>query len=131
MDDFTFPIAVVAALLAALLLMPIIKWLAWKLFHFDQKVERIISQTKSSEVRLGKTAETLAPLLENFPVDVRKAGTSTVFIGQPVDFIHFDPDIGITFIEVKSGNSKLSLSQRKLKELIDNGQVEWVQFQVR
>ena len=76
-------------------------------------------------MRLGKISETLAPLLDNFPVDVEKVGTATAFIGQPVDYLHFDPEEGITFIEVKSGNSRLSQSQKRIKELVLAGKVFW------
>jgi len=114
-----------------LLILPLIKWLAWKLFSFDQEVNKLLSQKKSSEVRLGKISETLAPVLEGFPVDPEKPGTSTLFLGQPIDFVHIDPDQGITFIEVKSGNSKLSANQKKIKALIEDGKVKWAEFQVK
>ena len=81
-------------------------------------------------MRLGKISESLAPVLEDFPVDPKKPGTSTVFLGQPVDFIHFDPERGIVLIEVKSGQSKLSASQKRIKELVKEGQIEWLEFRV-
>lgn len=125
------PAAILLACLIALVCLPLIKLLIWKIFSFDQKVQDILSQKKSSEVRTGKVLESLAPFLDNFPVDVQKEGTSTVFIGQPVDYIHFDPDEGITFIEVKSGNARLSASQKQLKELIESGQVFWEEIKVK
>ena len=103
----------------------------WKLFSFDEEIAKITSQKKSSEVRIGRIAETLAPMLDSFPVDIHKEGSSTVFLGQPVDFIHFDPDEGITFIEVKSGESELSASQKRLRRLIQGGKVRWIDFRVK
>ena len=103
----------------------------WWLFSFDQKVQDILHQKKSSEVRVGQLIETVAPFLEDFPVDVQKEGTSTIFIGQPVDFIHFDPDEGVTFIEVKSGNSKLSDSQKQIKALVEAQEVFWEEFRIK
>jgi predicted Holliday junction resolvase-like endonuclease len=105
--------------------------IAWYLFSFDKEVEKILHQKKSSEVRVGRVVESIAPLLDDFPVDIQKPGTSLQFIGQPIDFIYFDPDEGITFIEVKSGNSKLSESQKKLKKLVEEGQVSWSSYRVR
>lgn len=107
------------------------KRIAWKLFSFDEEINTILSGQKSREVRLGKVAESLAPLLEQFPVDVEKPGTSTVFLGQPIDFIHFDPESGVTFIEVKSGNADLNSNQRKLRELIKAGKVRWEELKIR
>ena len=70
-------------------------------------------------------AESLAPLAADFPVDVDKPDTSMVFLGQPIDYIHFDPEDGITFIEVKTGRSGLSARQRRLRDLVEDGQVSW------
>lgn len=112
------------------LLLPFLKKFLWWAFGFDAKVKKLLSQAKSADVRYGKLNETLAPLVENFPVDIKKPGTSTLFIGQPIDYIHFDPDDGVVFIEVKSANSKLSTSQRKLRKLIEEGQVEWAEVRL-
>lgn len=120
------PLGIFASLLTLALLLRLLRDLLWKLFSFD----KILEQKKSAEVRMGKIAETLSPMLEDFPIDIHKAGTSTVFLGQPVDYMHFDPEHGITFIEVKSGESKLSPNQRKLKSLVQKGKVRWVDFQV-
>lgn len=92
--------------------------------------EQILSQKKSSEVRTGKIAESLAPLTNQFPVDVTKAGTATVFVGQPLDYIHFDPEEGITFIEIKSGKSALSSSQKQLRKAIEEGRVFWEEVRI-
>ena len=103
----------------------------WWLFSFEKRVSSLLEQKKSSEVRLGKISETLSPILDDFPVDVHKPGTTTVFLGQPIDFIHFDPEVGIFFIEVKSGEAKLAESQRKIKSLISTGKVHWRDFRVK
>ncbi len=118
-------------LAAICLLLIFSRRIAWWLFSFDREVEKILSRQKSSEVRLGKIAENLSPLVEGFPVDIKKPGTSTVFIGQPIDFIHFDPEDGITFIEVKSGGADLSGTQRALKKLVQDGRVSWRDFRVK
>ena len=81
-------------------------------------------------VKGGYVAESLAPLAEEFPVDVGKPGTSTVFLGQPIDYIYFDPEMGVSFIEVKSGRSDLSKRQRQLRDRIDEGRVEWLTHRV-
>ena len=88
------------------------------------------SKQKSGEVRLGMLAETLAPYVDCFPVDVAKAGTSTVFIGQPIDYIHFDPDTGVTFIEIKSGKAKLNPSQVAIRKRVQSRQVHWREMRI-
>lgn len=125
-EQILSPLGIAACLAALALLLALLRALLWRLFAFD----KILQQKKSAEVRMGKIAETLSPVLDNFPIDIRKAGTSTVFLGQPVDYMHFDPEEGITFIEIKSGEAKLSASQRKLKSLVQKGKVRWIDFQV-
>lgn len=118
---------------AALLLLIVLtakRWI-WFLFRFDDNVAQILHEKKSSEVRVGKVVESIAPFLDDFPVDVRKPGTSTNFLGQPIDFIHFDPEEGVSFIEVKSGNAALSPTQRKIKRLIEEGKVRWIEYRVK
>lgn len=128
--DFVSTHRIASFITVAILALLLAKPLFWWLFSFDARIAAILSQKKSSEVRTGKIAESLAPILEDFPVDVKKDGTSTVFLGQPIDFIHFDPAEGITFIEVKSGGARLSESQQRLKKLIEDGQVRWETFRV-
>lgn len=91
----------------------------------DASYSKLLSQKKSSEVRLGFIAEKLAPFLDDFTWNPGKL----IFAGQPIDYIHFGTD-EITFIEVKSGKSKLSTSQRKIQKLIKNGNVKFEIFRI-
>jgi len=133
MKDFSFPgwALLLFGLVLILVFFPLIKALLWRFFSFDRRIDKLLQQKKSSEVRLGKITEIMSPLLEDFPVDVHKPGTATVFIGQPIDYIHFDPDEGVTFIEVKSGDSRLSQSQKAIKAHIEAGNVTWAQYRLR
>jgi len=91
----------------------------------EEKNKTILSQKKSSEIRTGHIAETLAPFFmdEHDPKKLR-------WLGQPVDYIAFDPD-GITFIEVKSGRSHLSHNQKKIKQLVLERKVYWKEFRIK
>lgn len=95
--------------------------LSRELVNTKESLSNMFSQKKSSEVRLGKDAEVLTPFLDVFPYNPKYAR----FVGEPLDFIIFDPDKEITFVEVKSGNSKLSPKQNKLKKLIEEGKVKF------
>lgn len=80
------------------------------------------SSRKSGEVRLGFVAEKLAPFLEQFNHDPRMA----TFIGNPIDYIVFnDEKKEVTFIEVKSGESRLSKKQKAIKKAVENKSVTW------
>ena len=93
-------------------------------FQEDQYA-KLFGQKKSSEVRTGKITEQIAPFLEDYPLNPKTAR----FIGDPIDFVHFDED-GVTFVEVKSGKSQLSKKQRMIRDLIKEGKVEFTIYRV-
>jgi len=71
---------------------------------------KLLSQKKSSEVRLGQISENLAPFLKDFKYDPKR----THFLGNPIDYVIFEED-KVVFLEIKSGEAKLSQSQKKNK----------------
>ena len=91
----------------------------------EQQYDKLLGQKKSSEVRTGKITEQIAPFLADYPKDPRTAR----FLGDPIDFVHFDED-QVTFVEVKSGKSQLSKKQRGIRDLIKDGKVEFVIYRV-
>ena len=88
--------------------------------------KKVVSQKKSSEVRLGHIAETPAPFLDQFDFDPENC----TFLGKPIDYISFDDD-EITFIEVKSGNSQLNSKQRHIRDQIKAGLVSWKEVRIK
>ncbi len=120
-----------AGAVVLLLVLLLFRGLAWRLFSFDRRIRATRHQLKSAEVRLGHLTETLAPLLDEFPVDITRDGTSTVFLGQPVDYVHFDPEEGVHFIEIKSAEARLSSKQRALRERVEEGAVFWSTLSVK
>lgn len=86
---------------------------------------KTLSQKKSSEVRLGQISEQLAPFLTDFKYNPKKAH----FLGMPIDYIIFEED-KIVFLEVKSGQAKLSTTQRAIKRLVENNKVVWEVMQI-
>lgn len=88
--------------------------------------ELLLSQKKSSEVRLGQISEQLAPMLEGFKYDPKKAH----FIGNPIDYIIFEED-EIVILEVKSGESRMTKKQRDIRDMINNGKVRFETMQIK
>ena len=86
---------------------------------------------KSREVLSGQFSEQLAPFLPNFSY----SPTECRFIGKPIDFIVFkgidnkEPE-EIIFVEVKSGKSKLSTTERKLRDIIKEKKIRWEVYRV-
>ena len=91
----------------------------------EEQYAKLFGQKKSSEVRTGKITEQIAPFLEDYPLSPQTAR----FIGDPIDFVHFDED-KVTFVEVKSGKSQLSKKQRGIRDLIKEGKVEFTIYRV-
>ena len=88
--------------------------------------KKVVSQKKSSEVRLGNIAETLAPFLDQFDFDPE----TCTFLGKPIDYISFGEE-EITLIEVKSGNSQLNSRQRQIRDQIKNNKVSWKEIRIK
>lgn len=86
---------------------------------------------KSRAVLGGQFSEQLAPFLPNFkflPSECR-------FIGKPIDLVVFkgmdEKKINeVVFVEVKSGNAKLSPQETNLKETIKNKRVRWEEYRI-
>lgn len=88
--------------------------------------KKVLSQKKSSEVRLGSIAETLAPFLDQFEFDPEHC----TFLGKPIDYISFAED-EITFIEVKSGKSQLNAKQRHIRDQVKAKLVSWKEIRIK
>jgi len=102
----------------------------WESGKLEQIVKTRLKQSRA--VIGGLVSEQIAPLLPEFPFDPGDCR----FIGKPVDFIVFkgmnEQNISeVIFLEVKSGVSKnLNQQEKKLRDVIQSGQVRWEQFNV-
>lgn len=87
--------------------------------------DKLLSQKKSSEVRLGKIGENMAPFFGSWPFDPN----NFKFLGNPIDGISFEED-AIYFIEIKTGKARLTESQKNVKRLVKEGKVYFATFRV-
>jgi len=102
-------------------------WNSWRnIKKLRWRYKKLYSQKKQSEVRLGQITEQLVPFLNQFPYDPTRAQ----FLGQPIDYIIFQ-DNKIIFVEVKSGNSRLSKKQKLIKSNIEDGNVEFHEIRIK
>ena len=105
-------------------------WLAYKREEgkadkFKTEYEKTLFHRKSSEIRLGKIGENLAPFVESWPWDPK----GFRFIGNPIDGVQFNKD-GIVFVEIKTGGARLSRSQKDFRDLVKAGKVSFVTFKI-
>jgi len=115
----------------------------WKIM-FEQRVKEEVEERegdirrdaaeRSGRTLSGKALEKLVPFLKDFghdPHDVR-------WMGDPVDLVVFDGYSasgrksveGVTFVEVKSGDSEISPGQRGIRDAIKKRRVKWEEFRV-
>lgn len=102
-----------------------------ELIQSAEKYMRYDAIKRSKRILLGKLWEQVSPYIPKFPF----RPSDMKFLGSPIDFIVFDGasenDIKqVIFLEVKSGDSKLSDQERKLKKAIEEGNVFWKLFNV-
>jgi len=90
-----------------------------------EKFNKTIHQKKSSEVRLGKIGENLAPFTKCWPWDPNDFR----FLGSPIDGMQFTEEM-IYLVEIKTGKSRLSKKQARCRELVKAGKVAFVSCRI-
>jgi predicted Holliday junction resolvase-like endonuclease len=101
--------------------------------HWETEVplHRKDAVQRSRAVLSGNFSEQLAPYFPDFPY----LPTECKFLGRPIDFIVFkgldDKNVEeVVFVEVKSGNSKLSKTEKSLKNAIENKKVFYEEYRI-
>ena len=95
-------------------------WAVDAIKNIENENRQIKSRSKSTEVRTGAIMERASPFLDIFgenPENIRH-------LGGEVDYIVFNED-SIVFVEVKTGKSRLSKRQSRIKRLVEEGKVEF------
>lgn len=92
---------------------------------YKQKWQKASSDLASVRVKHGQAWESFVPLMKQFDDELGDKN-SAVFLGQPIDLIYFN-EKEIVFVEVKTGNSKLSGRQRNVKKLVKEKKIRWVE----
>ncbi len=87
------------------------------------KQERFRKRSLSS--KYGKLTEQFLPLVDRFPWDP----SNFRFLGTPIDGVQFEDD-RVILVEFKTGNSQLSKRQRHIRELVNDGKVDFEVFRV-
>ena len=87
--------------------------------------------SRSRAVLGGQFSEQLAPYLPDFPY----SPTEARFIGKPIDLVIFkgadEQSIQeVIFVEIKSGEARLSSQERQLRDVIQNHRVSWVEYRI-
>lgn len=98
---------------------------AEEIAEHNTKYKKLLSAKKSQETRTGQILEKVAPLLDSFDIDFLSDTCVPLF--SISDYLVVTPS-GVNFVEVKSGNAKLSDRQKRLKRNIEEGRVYFKVF---
>lgn len=126
------PIATAAVLLGIALVLVVVAFLLGRwLRHGEIRAHRRDATTRSRSVLLGEVYEKIAPFLPEFPFAAR----DMVFLGKGVDYIVFDGLSDgklerIVFLELKSGNSRLSKNELMIRDAIHGKKVDYQELRL-
>lgn len=100
----------------------------------SQEIKKQKGRAASAHTTKGQILEKWCPFLEHPDIDPDWEAKNWAFMGQPIDYIVFDwrndktlnmLDGKIIMLDVKSGKSQLTTKQRRIRDLIKAGRVEW------
>lgn len=88
----------------------------------------------SAHTQRGQLLEKWCPFLEHPDIDPTWDSKDWSFLGQPIDYLVFNwfdnkeqnlAEGHIVMLDVKSGKSNLTTKQRRIRDLVKAGKIEW------
>ena len=86
---------------------------------------REVSLRRSESTRYGQITEQFMPFISEYPYDSKQFR----FLGSPIDGVQFEED-KIVMIECKAAGSQLSTRQRRIRNLVREGKVDFQEIRV-
>jgi predicted Holliday junction resolvase-like endonuclease len=113
-------------LLAIIIVLVIILiFLIYKIQGLQASFSNLQFKKGSQSVKYGKLTEQWIPFSEKFPFPSQNFR----FLGNPIDGLAFNDD-KIVFCEFKTNTAGLSEKQKRIKELVENKKVEWLELRI-
>jgi len=97
-----------------------------RIAKLKERVRELESSKQSLSTVYGRITEQWAPFMAGYPYDPRQFR----FLGSPVDGVQFEED-KIVFVEFKANSSKLTPRETRIRDLIAQGRVEWLEFRLQ
>jgi predicted Holliday junction resolvase-like endonuclease len=119
--DFLLPFLVVLCIF--LIIIALLLFL--KTASLQNEISELRFRKASQSVKYGKISEQFIPFIKKFPF----LPDTFRFLGNPIDGIAFGDD-EIVFCEFKASASQLSQKQRKIRDLVKNKKVSWLEFRL-
>lgn len=97
-----------------------------KFFSLKEELASIQYLKRSQSVKYGQLTEQWIPFSTKYPFDSQNFR----FIGNPIDGVSFEED-KIVFVEFKTNLSRLSDSQKKIRDLVLDKKIEWLELRIK
>ncbi|MBS3061213.1 MAG: hypothetical protein J4215_01360 [Candidatus Diapherotrites archaeon] len=120
--DFVLIVLAIAAACFGLLAF----WLFSRASGLQRRLVDLEFSKSSQSVKYGKLTEQWIPFSDAFPFDRQQFR----FLGSPIDGVAFDEN-KIVFVEFKTGQSQLNENQKKIKKLVLDKKVDWLEFKIK
>lgn len=91
-----------------------------------ERIREIESSKRSLSATYGNITEQWAPFMSGYPYDPRNFR----FLGSPIDGVQFEDD-KVVFVEFKANGSKLTPREQRIRQLVEAGRVEWLEFRLQ
>ena len=102
----------------------------------DQEEETLKQKgrAQSAHTSKGQILEKWAPFVDHDQIDPHWKSEDWCFLGQPIDYVVFDwhkdttlniAEGKVVLLDVKAAKSQLTTKQRRIRDLVKAGQVEW------
>ena len=93
--------------------------------QISRRYSNLLLSKRSDDVKRGFVTEQWLPLFESYPWDPQNFR----FLGSPIDGVQFEEDC-LVLVEFKSGKSRLSPKQKRIRDLVQSGKVEFREIRV-
>jgi predicted Holliday junction resolvase-like endonuclease len=106
-----------------LFLLLVIALMKRRLDSLSERLAEEEARQKSLSTTYGRITEQWFPLMAEYPYDPQNFR----FLGSPIDGVQFEED-RIILVEFKANRSRLSENQKRIKRLVEEGEVYWDEF---
>ncbi len=105
-----------------------------RLNDMTEEMKKQKGRAQSAHTSKGQILEKWAPFVEHEQIDPHWKAEDWCFLGQPIDYVVFDwyndkesnmAEGKVVLLDVKAAKSQLTTKQRRIRDLIKAGQVEW------
>ncbi len=108
--------------LVLVLILVVLAVVTWRLVKQNR---RLRFEKRSLSGKYGKMTEQFLPFLKGYPYDKQNFR----FIGSPIDGVQFEDD-KIVLVEFKTGVSRLTEKQKRIRELVGKKRVEFEEIRM-